>query len=96
MLTHLASRRAAPLRAATELVAFCIVEREGGPPSWIRCGTARLARDGSINVRLDALPLTGELHLRPAEGEILRPPAPLDLPSPTPDPLERAPSPLHS
>jgi len=53
--------------AAPELVAWCIVERPDAAPAWVRCGTARLNRDGSVNVRLDALPLTGELHLRPRE-----------------------------
>jgi hypothetical protein len=68
MLTRLAPRRAPSPRPAEspELVAFCIVEREDGSATWIRCGRARLNRDGSVNVRLDALPLNGELHLRPA------------------------------
>lgn len=32
---------------------------------WVRAGSARLERDGSINVELDVLPLNGKLHLRP-------------------------------
>lgn len=50
---------------STELVAFCIVERRGAPPAWVRCGSAQLAPDGSVRVHLDALPLNGKLHLRP-------------------------------
>jgi hypothetical protein len=77
MLTRLAPRRAPSPRPvdSPELVAFCIVEREDGSATWIRCGRARLNRDGSVNVRLDALPLNGELHLRPA-----RPSSPSDSP----------------
>jgi len=69
MLTRLGPRRAPSPRPeeAPGLVAFCIVERADGSSTWIRCGRARVNRDGSINVRLDALPLNGELHLRPAE-----------------------------
>lgn len=57
----------APPRRNTELVAYCIVEREDAAPTWIRCGNARVNRDGSVNVRLDALPMNGELHLRPLD-----------------------------
>ena len=58
-------------RSRAQLVAYCIVERDEGPPAWIRCGTARHNRDGSVNVRLDALPLSGELHLRPTDEAAL-------------------------
>lgn len=61
MLTSLTAR----LPLSAELVAFCIVERPDAPPAWVRCGSARIAPDGSVRVRLDALPLSGELHLRP-------------------------------
>jgi len=50
-----------------DLVAWCIVERPDAAPAWVRCGTARLNRDGSVNVRLDALPLSGGLHIRRRE-----------------------------
>jgi hypothetical protein len=61
------------------MTAFCIVERADGTATWIRCGRARLNRDGSINVQLDALPLNGELHLRAAATSAppqRKPPAP--------------------
>lgn len=38
--------------------------REGGDPWWDRVGAAFQNRDGSINVRLRCVPLTGELQLR--------------------------------
>ncbi len=68
MLTRLSPRRGSPLRrAGQEFIAFCLVDRAGEPTVWIRCGSARVNRDGSIHVQLDALPINGELHLRPVE-----------------------------
>ncbi len=32
---------------------------------WVRAGSARLEKDGSINIDLDVLPINGKLHLRP-------------------------------
>lgn len=89
MLTRLAPRRP-PSRSteAAQFVAFCIVDRGDSTTSWIRCGRARLNRDGSLNVRLDALPLNGELHLRPVDtsgaGASPRPSQPATSPEPTP------------
>lgn len=54
-----------PSGLRTSMVAYSIVHRDGNSLSWIRCGVGRLNPDGSVNVRLDALPLSGELHLRP-------------------------------
>jgi hypothetical protein len=52
---------------------YTIVERGTGKPSrWLRIGIAFVNRDGSLNVILDALPVTGTLHIRdfpPREGE---------------------------
>lgn len=44
-------------------VAYAIVER-GGKKHWLRVGLAFVNRDGSINVRLDAMPVNGQLHIR--------------------------------
>jgi hypothetical protein len=39
--------------------------RDGGERSyWSRCGVAFINKDGSINVKLELLPIDGELHLR--------------------------------
>lgn len=47
---------------------FTIIEREGyDKPLWVRVGTGWVNRDGSINVRLDALPVNGQLHIRDHE-----------------------------
>ena len=44
-------------------VVYAIVER-GPKKHWLRIGMAFVNRDGSLNVRLDAVPLTGQLHIR--------------------------------
>lgn len=44
---------------------YTIIEREGLEKNiWIRIGGAWTNRDGSINVRLNALPVNGVLHVR--------------------------------
>jgi hypothetical protein len=48
---------------------FTIVEQQGRGAAperkfWIRIGTAFSNRDGSLNVRLDAVPTNGMLHIR--------------------------------
>lgn len=47
-------------------VVYTPVER-GGRTIWIRVGTAFPNRDGSWNVKLDALPVNGTLHIRDAD-----------------------------
>ena len=44
-------------------VVYAIIDR---PPRkhWLRIGLAFVNRDGSLNVRIDAVPLTGSLHIR--------------------------------
>ncbi|MGB5812801.1 MAG: hypothetical protein WBG86_19865 [Polyangiales bacterium] len=49
----------------TVKLAYTIVEREkDGRKFWVRVGAAFVNRDGSLNVRLDAMPVNGELHIR--------------------------------
>lgn len=44
---------------------FVITEREGEEKDyWTRIGVAFVNRDDSLNVVLDAIPLTGRLHIR--------------------------------
>lgn len=42
---------------------YAVIER-GPKKHWLRVGMAFVNRDGSINVRLDAIPLSGQLHIR--------------------------------
>ncbi len=44
---------------------FNIIEREGlERPFWLKVGVAFENSDGSLNVKLDCLPLNGKLHIR--------------------------------
>lgn len=44
---------------------YTIVEREGlDKPQWIKIGLAFVNKDSSLNVRLDAFPMNGTLHVR--------------------------------
>lgn len=45
------------------MVAYCISER-GGKSYWSRIGVAFRNSDASVNVKLECLPVNGEIHLR--------------------------------
>jgi hypothetical protein len=46
-------------------IAYTVVERnKDGRKFWVRIGAAFVNRDGSLNVRLDAMPVNGELQIR--------------------------------
>lgn len=46
-------------------IAYTVVERnKDGRKFWVRVGAAFVNRDGSLNVRLDAVPVNGELQIR--------------------------------
>ena len=53
-------------------IVYAIIER-GTKRHWLRIGLAFVNRDGSLNVKLDAVPLTGLLQIRdqppPHDGE---------------------------
>jgi hypothetical protein len=54
----------------TYKLVYTIIERGTGRPAfWLRVGVAFINRDGSLNVRLDALPVTGTLHIRDPKPE---------------------------
>jgi len=48
------------------LVAYTITknEKQGGKDFWTRIGVCFVNRDGSMNLKLNALPLGGEIHIR--------------------------------
>ena len=48
-------------------VVYAISEREGARSVWTRIGSAWTNRDGSITVRLDALPVSGVMQIRDGE-----------------------------
>lgn len=81
-------------------VVYAIVER-GPRKHWLRIGMAFVNRDGSLNVRLDAMPLSGQLHIRdnpPRDDREPREQAsdPAPLPPLPPLPFERDQPPLRS
>ena len=53
-------------------VVYTIIEREASEGRdaksfWVRIGSAFVNRDGSLNVKLDALPVNGTLQIRDPE-----------------------------
>jgi hypothetical protein len=49
---------------------YTIVERPGGEKKkWVRIGNAFVNRDQSINVKLDAVPVNGAIHIRDIDEE---------------------------
>jgi hypothetical protein len=44
-------------------IAYVVTQR-GTNKYWTRNGVAFVNRDGSFNVKLDAIPVTGEIHVR--------------------------------
>lgn len=41
-----------------------VIKEHNGRKSWNRIGVAFVNADGSLSVRLDALPVSGEIHIR--------------------------------
>lgn len=58
-------------RVTKEVYTVVAPRQAGGRDLWIRIGSAWVNRDGSLSVRLNALPLDGQLQIRdprPVEG----------------------------
>jgi hypothetical protein len=56
---------------STMKAVYTVVERGQGKSYWTRVGVGFVNRDGSINLRLDAIPVNGTLQVRewePYEG----------------------------
>lgn len=49
---------------APDYEVWTIIEREGHEDFWQRLGSAWTNKDGSINVKLNGLPVNGGLQLR--------------------------------
>ena len=45
--------------SSTHKIVYAVIRRSGRK-HWLRIGIAFVNRDGSLNVRLDAVPLTGQ------------------------------------
>jgi hypothetical protein len=63
-----ATKPSAELRAWKAV--YTIVEREGSEKSlWVRIGSAFVNQDQSLNVKLNAVPVNGTIHIRDADEE---------------------------
>jgi hypothetical protein len=57
-----------------DVFAICESKGDGRDRSrWVRVGVAFENRDGSVNVLLDALPLSGRLQIRNRPNEVAQP-----------------------
>ncbi len=41
-----------------------VISQRNGRSFWNRCGVAFVNSDGSLNVKLEAIPVNGEIHIR--------------------------------
>jgi len=55
---------------------YTVVDRGQGKSIWVRIGVGHTNRDGSLNLRLDALPVSGTLQVRDWEPYERRPESP--------------------
>jgi hypothetical protein len=51
------------MEASKMKIAYVITERNGRT-FWNRCGVAFVNADGSLNVKLEAIPVNGEVQIR--------------------------------
>ena len=51
-------------QSRTMKTVFTVVDRGPGKSFWIRVGVGFTNRDGSLNLKLDALPVSGTLQVR--------------------------------
>ncbi len=56
------------MEAKTMKVVFTVVERSPGKSFWTRVGVGFVNQDGSMNLRLDAIPVNGVLQVREWEA----------------------------
>jgi hypothetical protein len=52
---------------------YTVIDRGQGKSIWVRAGVGFTNRDGSLNLRLDAIPVNGTLQVRPWEPIERRP-----------------------
>ncbi len=63
---------------ASKMKIVYVISERGGKNYWNRIGVAFVNSDGSLNVKLEAIPVSGELHVRdyvPREDGALTTPA---------------------
>jgi hypothetical protein len=69
METHDPARSNTPAQGTRQppKVVYAITERDNAKSIWTRIGSAYTNRDGSLTVRLEALPVNGVLQVRDAD-----------------------------
>lgn len=55
------------LQTNPKKVVYSIIEREDSHNIWVKVGVGFVNRDGSLNIRLDALPFGNKLQIRDIE-----------------------------
>jgi hypothetical protein len=77
---------------------FTVVERGPGKSFWVRIGVGFENKDGSWNLRLDAIPISGKLQVRDWEPYDRREDAPRqdNAGGPPPHPRPRPQAPLDA
>ncbi len=70
-------------------IVYTVVERGPGKSFWTRVGVGFVNRDGSMNLKLDAIPVNGTLQVRDWEERdgvrrTVDPPSPSSIPRPRP------------
>ncbi len=81
-------------QSRTMKAVYTVVDRGQGKSIWIRVGVGFTNRDGSLNLKLDALPVSGTLQVRDWEAYDRRPDAPDGQARPRPGPRETPVGPL--
>ena len=49
---------------ANKMKIVYVISERGGKHYWTRIGVAFVNNDGSLNLKLEAMPVNGELHVR--------------------------------
>jgi hypothetical protein len=49
---------------ASKMKIVYVISERNGRSFWNRCGVAFVNSDGSLNVKLESLPVNGEIHIR--------------------------------
>lgn len=52
------------MNRGTAKIAYAVVGTDKGRTRWLRIGRATVNRDGSLDVRLDAVPIDGRIQIR--------------------------------
>jgi len=52
------------MTAESQMKVVYVITKRGGKNFWTRIGAAFVNSDGSINVKLESLPVSGEMQIR--------------------------------